>query len=202
MHSPQEAQKTKASSKATASYALVTCLPEKYRIPEIISPSLIGDPHEEAAYVGLCTFIVSLVMLSTDGSLPDHKLMRYLRRTNADENMPMERTAAVLLKMQRQGYIVKVLDRNGDEETVDWIVGAKGKVEIGAEGAKGLVMEVYGQSYGQSAPEDLEKRVNRSLGLDSKKRRDVPEEEAESNINGKRRQARRAGGELMAVDDD
>lgn len=65
-------------------------------------------------------------------------------------------------KMQRQGYIVKTVDRTGDEETIDWRVGPRGKAEIGNRGIQGLVKEVYGDD----APENLEKRLQRSLGIE------------------------------------
>lgn len=43
------------------------------------------------------------------------------------------------------------------------MVGPRGKVEVGEEGAGGLVRTVYGGSVG-----DLEKRLDRSLGISGK----------------------------------
>ena len=63
--------------------------------------------------------------------------------------------------MSIQGYIIKVVDRTGDEETVDWVVGLQGKVEIGNRAMLGLVKEVYRSSV----LEDLEQRLIRSLGI-------------------------------------
>lgn len=111
--------------------------------------------------MALCTVVVSLIALN-GGQLPEHKLDRYLSRMNADENMPMDKTQVVLQKMIRQGYIIKVKDRIGDEETVEWMVGPRGRTEIGNRGVQGLVKEVYGEG----APEDLDKRLQRSLGME------------------------------------
>jgi melanoma-associated antigen len=155
------AQKAKGNSKPPTSYILTTTLPTEYRSPEIMPPSIIGSSDEEAAYTGLCTMVVSIIALSPGKSIPDSKLDRYLARLNANKNMPMDKTENVLKKMSNQGYITKVLDRSGDEETIDWIVGPRGKIEIGDKGVLGLVKEVYGES----APEDLQQRLTRSLGI-------------------------------------
>jgi hypothetical protein len=66
--------------------------------------------------------------------------------------------------MIREQYIVRHLDRsNPAEEVVEYMVGPRGKVEVGEEGAGGLVRTVYGGGV-----EDLEKRIERSLGLSGK----------------------------------
>ena len=155
------AQKIKGNSKSPSSYILTTILPPQYRTPEIMPPSIIGSPDEEAAYTGLCTMVVAIITLSPGKSIPDSKLDRYLARLNANRNMPMDKTENVLKKMSTQGYITKVLDRSGDEETIDWVVGPRGKVEVGSRGVIGLVKEVYGNS----APEDLQQRLTRSLEI-------------------------------------
>lgn len=158
---PPAAQKSKGTSKPPASYILTTILPPQYRTPEIISPSVIGSAEEEAAYTGICTMIVSVIALSPGKSVPDSKLDRYLARLNANKNMPMDKTENILKKMMNQGYIIRVVDRSGDEETVDWVVGPRGKIEIGNMGILGMVKEVYGAS----APDDLQQRLTRSLGI-------------------------------------
>lgn len=155
------AQKVKGNSKAPASYILTTILPSQYRTAEILPPSIIGSSAEEAAYTGLCSMAVALISLSPGRSLPDSKLYRYLSRMNADKNMPMGKTENVMKMMTSQGYLVKVLDRSGDEETIDWVVGPRGKIEIGNRGILGLVKEVYGDR----APDDLQDRMIRSLGI-------------------------------------
>jgi hypothetical protein len=119
---------------------------------------------------------------------------------NVEENMPMDKTVNVLAKMQRQGYIVKTIDRSGDDEQIDWRIGPRGKVEVGNKGIEGLVKAVYGDT----APEDLQSRIHRSLGMQVFNRiQGDEEEEAEPDLeqeqNGEpsRRRSRR-----RAADDD
>ncbi|KAG0651572.1 hypothetical protein D0Z07_1727 [Hyphodiscus hymeniophilus] len=190
------AQKTKGASKTSTSWILTTILPSQYRNPAIVPPAPISSTSEEAAYIALCTVIVAVIQLNPTNSIPDHKLVRYLNRMNAAENMPMDKTANVLSKMQRQGYIVKTVDRSGDDETIDWRVGPRGKVEIGNRGIEGLVKAVYGEA----PPEDLQSRIDRSLGMDIARGRgedegeeaeDEPEPEAEQSGGPSRRRSRR-----------
>ncbi|KAH8811407.1 MAGE family-domain-containing protein [Xylogone sp. PMI_703] len=155
------AGKSNNASKQPTSYILTTILPSAYRIPAIIPPSIVPSEAEEAAYVAICTVIVSLIALN-GGQLPEHKLDRYLSRMNIEENMPMDKTQNVLQKMIKQGYVIKVKDRIGDEETIEWMVGPRGRTEIGNRGVQGLVKEIYGED----APEDLDKRLQRSLGME------------------------------------
>jgi hypothetical protein len=156
-----------AASKATQlasskTYILTSTLPPKYRIPAILPPSIIPDASTEAAYVALYTMIISLISLfGEDGRLSDAKLSNYLQRMNAEVNMPMDKTEATLQKMIRQGYIVKIKENNNGDEITDWMVGPRGKVEVGNKGVKGLVEEVYGDD----APDDLAERIRSSLGL-------------------------------------
>jgi hypothetical protein len=141
---------------------LTTILPTKYRTVEIIPPSIVGNPEEEAAYIGLCSIIVSIVALSNGGQIPEHKLSNYLARLNLEHNTGLGSTPSLLKKMVNQGYIYKVVDKNADEETVDYRLGGRGKVEIGNKGICGLVLEVYGDQ----APQDLDQRLHRSLGME------------------------------------
>jgi hypothetical protein len=115
---------------------------------------------------------------------------------NAAENMPMDKTANVLAKMQKQGYVIKTVDRSGDDETIDWRVGPRGKVEIGNKGIEGLVKAVYGDTQ----PEDLQSRIDRSLGMEVARGHDrneddeaeaEPEPAAEQNGGPSTRKSRR-----------
>jgi hypothetical protein len=165
-------------------------------------PSIIGSADEEAAYMGLCSVIVSLIALSPGGQIPDHKLVSHLKRFNSNQNTGLDTTAATLKKMVNQGYIFKVVDKSADEETIDWIVGPRGKVEIGNKGIQGLVREVYGDS----APDDLEKRMQRSLGMDVKKinkgNEEGDEDEAPENGDPGPSITRTTGRRRMAADED
>jgi hypothetical protein len=154
-----------AKSSAATSYILTTILPPAYRQPSIIAPSLIGNSEDEAAYVALCTVIVAYIAMNPGGQVPDYKLARMLKRMNAETNVPGGmKTEVALARMERQGYIWKIKENTGEEETTDWRVGPRGKIEIGNRGIQGFVREVYGED----ATEDLEKRLNRSLGIEAR----------------------------------
>lgn len=128
--------------------------------------------------------IISLISLA-GGTLADGKLDRYLKRLNADVNMPMDKSEAVLQKMIKQGYLIKIKDNVGGDEITEWMVGPRGKVEVGINGVHGLVME----AYGDSAPDDLAARVKSSLGLDApkKEKTEVVKQAANGTQSGERR---------------
>ncbi|KAE8448749.1 hypothetical protein EG329_008964 [Mollisiaceae sp. DMI_Dod_QoI] len=166
MKEKRAAQKSKGSSKSSSSYILTTILPTEYRTPDIMPPSIIGSIGDEAAYIGICSVIVSIIALSPNGTLGDPQLKRHLQRMNLEQNAAgLGKTDELLKKMERQGYLNKVTETNADEETVDWHVGARGKVEIATKGIRGLVLEVYGDN----PPEDLDKKLQRTLGMEIKK---------------------------------
>lgn len=57
---------------------------------------------------------------------------------------------------------------DGGEEVIEYMVGPRGKVEVGESGVAGLVREVYGRTTsteenGTEASRDFEKRLDRSL---------------------------------------
>lgn len=116
---------------------------------------------------------------------------------NADTNLgPFGKTDEALARMIKQGYLIKVVEGNGDEQTRDWMVGPRGKVEVGNKGIRELVMAVYGEG----APEDLVKRVKSSLAIqdgvdaDSEAREGDEEEQQQpqnEEASGSRRRRRR-----------
>lgn len=94
------------------------------------------------------------------------KFESVLNRLNCGKNMgSLDTTPNILKKMQNQGYLVRTVEKGNDEEQVEWSVGPRGKTEIGQKGIEGLVREVYGED----APDDLDKRLNKSLGVDANK---------------------------------
>ncbi|KAL2136425.1 hypothetical protein VTI74DRAFT_3859 [Chaetomium olivicolor] len=169
------------------SYALVSVLPEPYKIPTIISPSKVQSADGEASYMALCTVIISIITLS-GGELSDPRLRRHLTRLNAAENMPSmnpndetsptEKTETVLQRMVKQGYLVKLTESKsaGDEDTTTWHVGPRGKVEIDREAIAAFVRIVYGGSS-----EELERKLQTSLKIKDRKPgvRETVAEEAE-----------------------
>lgn len=153
------AQRGQNATKGSSSYVLVSILRRDMRGPEIAAPSLAPSTKDEASYIGLYTFIIACISLS-GGTLSNEKLLRNLRRLNAEENTPLDTTENLLARMQRQGYVVKIRDSTGQDEAVNWMVGPRGKIEVGDHGVRGLVKEVYGET----APEDLKSRLAVSLG--------------------------------------
>jgi hypothetical protein len=145
-------------------------------------PSIIGNVEDEATYIGICSVIVTIIALSSNGTMGDAKLKQHLTKMNLEQNAAgLGKTEDLLKKMCTQGYINKVMEKSTDEETIDWKVGQRGKVEIASKGIRGLVLEVYGEN----APEDLDKRLQRSLGMEIKRAesnntRNVRQEEEEA----------------------
>ncbi|EMR61723.1 hypothetical protein MGN70_012594 [Eutypa lata] len=159
----QKASARKATSQASQSsrqYILVSILPVEYKSHAIIAPARVPSSQEEASYIGFYTMIISLIVLS-GSELSDMKLRRHLGRLNASQNLPMDKTDNVLQKLVRQGYLDKVVDKSdGDEDTITWCVGPRGKVEIPPQSIAAFVTEVWGEP-----PDDFNKKLHKSLGL-------------------------------------
>ncbi|KAI9812149.1 MAG: hypothetical protein M1827_004815 [Pycnora praestabilis] len=160
----QKVDKASASSKA---WILTSILPPKYHTnTSILLPPKVPTSTIESTYTALYTFIISVISLS-GGALPEAKLERYLKRTNADQYTPIDKTEKLLARSCKEGYLVKVKDSSSGEEIIEYMVGPRGKVEIGDDGVSGLVKTVYGNN----AVEDLDRRIQRSLGIDDDRRR-------------------------------
>ena len=149
-----------AASGASKSWILRSTLPEKFRIPEILPPPKVPTQELEAAYVGLYSFVVGVIMLG-GGRLPEAKLERYLKRTNADQSTPVDSKDKLLARMEKEGYIQRAREMNAGEETVEYLVGPRGKMEIGEAGTAGFVKMVYGENF----DEDAGKRLERSMKM-------------------------------------
>lgn len=66
--------------------------------------------------------------------------------------------------MEKERYIDRVRERPaGEEEQVSFVVGPRGKVEVGERGVAGVVRRVYAKRDVEA--EELEKRLERSLGV-------------------------------------
>ena len=167
------------SSTTSKAYILTSTLPPRFRKPNILPPAQIPSPASEAAYVGLTSFILALIYLSPSSTISESRLEKHLRRMNADNYvLHGEKTEKVLKRMEREQYIVKVRERDGGgEETVDYVIGPRGKVEVGERGVAGLVKRVYNKKDAEA--DELEKRLVRSLGdVVIEKKRPVNNEEA------------------------
>ena len=171
---------TQGSSTSKA-YILTSTLPARYRNANVLRPSQIPSTGAEASYVGLTTFILALIYLSASQTISESRLEKHLRRMNADNYvLAGEKTEKVLKRMEKENYIIKVRERDGGgEESVEYIIGPRGKVEVGERGVAGLVRGVYGKKDAEA--DELERRLVRSLGdvVIEKKSRNVGGEEGD-----------------------
>ena len=194
--SQSQGQKTTSSA-----WILTSTLPPRFRSSDVLPPPQVPTAETEAQYAALYTFIVSCIMLS-GGTLSDSRLDRYLSRANVNEVTPfaqssmsvaIDKTEKLLKRMERDGYIVKVRDNSGGDETVEWIVGPRGKVEVGDQGVRGMVKEVYGEVEDQK---ELDRRLERSLGV-------LDVRQQENNLTGTNgRDSRRKRGGRETEDGD
>ena len=154
---------TQGSSTSKA-YILTSTLPARYRKYSVLQPPQIPSTGAEASYIGLTTFILALIYLSASQTISESRLEKHLKRMNADNYvLAGEKTEKVLKRMERENYIVKVRERDGGgEESVEYVIGPRGKVEVGERGVAGLVRGVYGKKDAEA--DELERRLVRSLG--------------------------------------
>ena len=190
-----------------------------YRNSDILVPTKAPSSATESTYTALYSFIISVILLN-GGSLAEQKLQRYLARMNADTYTPIDRTDKFLQRLCREGYLVKMREMDGGEEVIEYMVGPRGKVEVGSSGVAGLVREVYGHGEGdgdltqaeREKREEFEVRLKRSLGIvdvreaireadqDEQPRSRISHDEGEgSSRNGRRRSLRHAA---PAADDE
>jgi len=148
-----------AGSTGTKSWILRSVLPARFHVPEILPPPNVPTVDLEAAYVGLYSFVIAVILIS-GGALAEAKLERHMKRVNADQSTPVDRWEKVLARMIKDGYVYKVKDTSSGDEVVEYMVGPRGRVEVGEEGVAGLVRRVYGETN-----EELEKKIERSLKL-------------------------------------
>ncbi|KAJ5672304.1 MAGE protein [Penicillium longicatenatum] len=197
------AQKTERPSASNKSWILTTTLPLAYRNPSILVPAKAPSTSTESTYTALYSFIIAVIMLN-GGTLAEQKLDRYLARTNLDQYTPIDKTEKLLQRLCKEGYIVRSKNTEGGEEHIEYIVGPRGKVEIGSSGVAGLVREVYG--HGPGAPgtnggeegsdnegaeqmsrevkRDFEVRLRRTLGMPAVRERTEQTEEPQEGPRG------------------
>lgn len=100
--------------------------------------------------------------------------------TSFSKEKDWSKTEELLKRLQREGYVVKIKEPTGaGDEDVYWMVGPRGKVEVGDEGVKGLTRAVYGE-LNEAEEEELDRRMERSLGIG----REVPSKSQQANGNG------------------
>lgn len=154
----QPTQPSQASS--SKSWILVSNLPARYRGADTeVLPSRAPTRDREAEYIGLCTIVVAMVAIA-GGQISHAALERQLRRVNAERNMPGgPSTEKVLLRMIKDGYVMRVKETAAGEENIDYYLGPRGKMEIGEAGVAGLVRQVWRGEGG----EELETKLERTL---------------------------------------
>jgi DNA-binding PadR family transcriptional regulator len=139
----------------------------KFRTPDILNPPSAPTPAHEGTYTAIYTVLISLISLS-GGSLPDAKMERYLTKLGMQDNTPVqdyEKTEKLQKRLEKDGYIVRVKESTGTgEDDVYWLVGPRGKIEVGDTGVRGLTKAVYGE-LDDKEDEELERKIERSLGL-------------------------------------
>ncbi|CAL8576362.1 hypothetical protein XPA_002248 [Xanthoria parietina] len=177
----QRSQTQNTLSSSNKSYILTSTIPPALRAPNILPPASVPTSASESAYTGLYTFILSLIYLSPGRTIPESRLEKHLKRMNADNYvLSGEKTEKVLKRMEKEGYIVKVRERDGGgEESVDYVVGPRGKAEVGEVGIAGCVRKVFGK-VGMER-EELEKRLVRSLG-EGVEMKNRPDEGGEAEV--------------------
>lgn len=182
---------------------LQTIVPEQYRVPEAIGPSRPAEKAEDdtaAAYVGLYTMVMALIIIA-GGRLPENKLDRSLRRMNANQSTPVDTTDKTIALMIKDGYIVRVKETVNGDDTIDYIVGPRGKVEMGREGFAELVRRIYGDDEDE---EELEKKIKRTLDVAGATSGVAPAGEAPTSqaAAGRKRGRPRRGGDEDEDDDE
>lgn len=163
------AAKTQNAQKTSSAWIVTTILPDRFRDPSILPPPQVPTSEAESQYTAVASFIIALIMLS-GGTLQDSRLDRYLSRANINEVTPfsnsvsinLDKTEKLLKKLEKDGYVVKIKDTSSGEETIEWVVGPRGKIEVGDKGVRGLVKTVYGDVEDE---EEFRRRLERSLGV-------------------------------------
>lgn len=176
----QATQSGRGGGSMAGPWFLVSTLPPELRGPvNVLKPT--AGASEEDKYRGIYTVLCSLISLS-NGSMPENKLSRYLRRLMLEDSTPLAGTPkpeALFKRLEKDGYIVKVKESTGGgEDDVSFTLGPRGKVEVGEAGVRGLVGQVYdARNMDDKQEEELVRRIDRSMGVDEKEKRRQKEDE-------------------------
>lgn len=101
-------------------------------------------------------------------------------------------TEKLLQKLAKETYLEKRRDTSSGEEIIEWVVGPRGKIEVGEQGVQGFVRAVYGE--GGDDAQELDRKLERSLGLQPQNLGMVDDLEAVPQANGEPESARRTRG--------
>ncbi|KAF3921091.1 hypothetical protein AA313_de0207016 [Arthrobotrys entomopaga] len=169
--SSTQAKKKKETTAVSSSksWQLVSTLPDKYRIPLLHAPPLPDDQ----TVLGLTTTVLSMIYLS-NRAISENLLLRHLRKFDITDRIPVEgnrengKVENILGKMVREGYIVKLKDEvvAGQEQTFTYVIGPRGKLEMGRTGVTDFVRRVY-EGVDGGVDDGFVRRVNRALGKET-----------------------------------
>lgn len=133
-------------------------------------PTAAPSEEVEDSYIALYTLLIATILLS-GGTLPEAKMERVLRRLGIEDRVPVDldktgdKTETLFKRMERDGYVYKIKEATGTgEDDIYYVVGPRGKVEVGEMGVQGLVKAVYG-NMDEAEEAELERKMARSLGL-------------------------------------
>ncbi|KXT14700.1 hypothetical protein AC579_6375 [Pseudocercospora musae] len=189
----KDSQPTKSSITA---WILRSLLPSNFQDPIILQPSFAPTPRDEAQYTGIYTILVSAIMMA-GGQLNNDKMERYLQRLKIDDQTPVvdfEKNERLMKRMEKDGYIARVKESSGTgEDDIYWIVGPRGKIEVGEDGVRGVTTAVYAPKTDEEE-EELERKVSRSLGIAQPSRSEVQPEHPQNGESSRRTQKSRARG--------
>lgn len=112
---------------------------------------------------------------------------------------PIDRTDRLIQRLCKDGYLVRNRETDGGEEVIEYMVGPRGKIEVGESGVAGLVREVYGRpdptttgearngTQENEEEDEFERRLERSLAASRRERArgadtgDEPPDEGRAN---------------------
>ena len=206
-----QATQTKVPSTTSKSWILVSVLPKAYKENKnIMQPTHAPSVLSESEYTAFYTVVVGMIYLNSN-ELTEQKLERYLKRFNAETNTPVGTLEKTVARMIREGYVEKKRENVGGEDQISYVVGPRGKVEVGMKGTAGVVKSVYGlgavefNNGPKMEEEELNKRLSRSLGIEvgeTRGERDEAEEEGEVEVQEQQQQQQRRSGRRKARTDD
>lgn len=106
--------------------------------------------------------VIALITIS-GGIMAEGKLDRALRRMNAEQSTPVGSKDKALAMMVKDGYIARIKDASGaGDETVDYIVGPRGRVDVGRHGVARFLRAMHGEEEDEA---ELERRIQRTLNV-------------------------------------
>lgn len=200
---------SQSQSKATTgSWVLTNILPYEFRDPAILGSPAAPTSAIDAEYTAIYTTLVSVIMLS-GGQLPDTKMDRYLRKLGIDDRTPVpgyEKNEQLMKRLEKDGYLYKLKESTGTgEDDTYYVVGPRGRVEIGEEGVLGLTRTVMPPGDDEEEQNDLETKVMRSLGIADKpvaERSSTQQNGGAAQNKGRKRKSTEEEGEEEDDDDD